>query len=401
MDRHELDKMFDALTPDPVRERELLRQLLQDDVRRNKPMKNWKRIVMAVAATALLITGAAAAVVVPRLNQRFLDYLGVDPADTEAVAKVENLLLPGAMELDITKEDNGATLHVTQILRDRYAVMILADFTAPEGTQLYMGEPDLPNVSTFKGFYNSAGLSADVSAEFLDESGERMGRDGLALFYHWEALEDDDPMDNHVSLIFNLSAQHGEDAVWDAVSLRAPAVNLGYWDREQEKIVMVYEGDWSFEVPLPQQDIGWVIEVDQVLGELDGATITAQGKLYLSPITLKFEYKRDESVDFVGDTEQERNMAVARWYSLGMAGGAALTTADGEIVSVDYVNTVGGFEEGWRAEVYRLKEVYRLNQVTDPAKFQGGTLTLDWACGKTVISLDDLAPVDPATLTAE
>ena len=61
MDRHELNRMFDGLAPDPRRERELLRQLLQDDVRRKRPMKNWKRAVIGAAAAALLVTGATAA----------------------------------------------------------------------------------------------------------------------------------------------------------------------------------------------------------------------------------------------------------------------------------------------------------------------------------------------------
>lgn len=61
MDRHKLNKMFDGLAPAPGQERELLEKLLQDDMRRKKPMKNWKRIVVGVAAAALLVTGAAAA----------------------------------------------------------------------------------------------------------------------------------------------------------------------------------------------------------------------------------------------------------------------------------------------------------------------------------------------------
>ena len=60
MDRHELNRMFDGLAPDPRRERELLRQLLQDDMRRKRPMKNWKQVVIGAAAAALLVTGATA-----------------------------------------------------------------------------------------------------------------------------------------------------------------------------------------------------------------------------------------------------------------------------------------------------------------------------------------------------
>ena len=78
MDRRELNKMFDALAPDPQRERELLQKLLQDDARRKRPMKNWKRVVVGVAAAALLVTAATAAA--PGLGERLLAYF---PAYTE------------------------------------------------------------------------------------------------------------------------------------------------------------------------------------------------------------------------------------------------------------------------------------------------------------------------------
>lgn len=385
MDRHELNEMFDGLAPDPCREREMLRKLLQDDARRKRPMKNWKRVVVGVAAAALLVTAATAAVVVPRLSQRFLDYMNVDPADTEAVAKVEDLLLPGAMELDITKDSNGATLHVTQILRDRYTVMILVDFTAPEGTQLDMCEFDSPNVSSWKGFNNSD----DLSADFLDETGERMGRDGLVSHYNWEVLEDDDPMDNHVALMLTLVPQQGEDAVWDAVSLRVPAANLGYWDRKQEKLVMVYEGDWSFEAPLPRQDIGWTMQLDQVIGELDGAAVIA-GELYLSPITFELCLSREGGLSFDGPLDEQGEAVYSRWLSIGNnVQRLTLTTGDGETIPLELGSGGGGI--GFNKKVV----VHRLSEITDPAKFQGGTLTLDLNGGLVTISLDDLQPVAP------
>ncbi len=385
MDRHELNKMFDGLAPDPYREREMLKKLLQDDARRKAPMKNWKRVVVGAAAAALLVTAAAAAVVLPRIDPKVLDHFDVDPEDTQAVSEAVDLLYPGAMELDITREDNGAVLHVTEILRDRYNVMILADFSAPEGTRLYMGEPDTPERSSFKGFIDGAALSAN----FLDEAGERMGKDGLVSFYSWDVLEDDDPLDNRLSLMFTLCPQRGEDAVWDAASLWVPAVDLGYWDREQEKIVMVYEGNWSFEVPLPQKDIGWVIPLDQVLGELDGATIYAQNELYLSPISMNLDFQREGGNDFstYGSSDsEERTLAFMRWNILGNDDtGVTLTTADGETIGVTFKDG-GGY-------TYGREVTYCLKQVIDPAKFRGGTLTLDWECGKTVIPLDGLTPV--------
>ena len=44
MDRHELNRMFDALASAPGREEELLDGLLQDVKRRKNSMKSWKQV---------------------------------------------------------------------------------------------------------------------------------------------------------------------------------------------------------------------------------------------------------------------------------------------------------------------------------------------------------------------
>lgn len=61
MDRRELNRMFDALAPAPGREAELLDGLLRDGKRRKNPVKNWKRMAVALAAAVLLVGTAAAA----------------------------------------------------------------------------------------------------------------------------------------------------------------------------------------------------------------------------------------------------------------------------------------------------------------------------------------------------
>lgn len=63
MRRYELNRMFNALTPAPEREKALLEELLQSDARRERSVKNWKRITVCVAVAALLMVctvGAAA-----------------------------------------------------------------------------------------------------------------------------------------------------------------------------------------------------------------------------------------------------------------------------------------------------------------------------------------------------
>lgn len=346
------------------------------------------RTVLIAAAAAALLCGTAAAVVLPGLNRQVLDYFDVDPTDTQAVAQAENLLLPGAMALDITKEDNGATLHVTQILRDRDTVMILGEFSAPEGTQLYMGEADPPGVSTFKGFANGSGEAAD----FLDQTGKPMGKDGMLASYVCEVIEDSDPLDNRVSLMFTLTPQMGENtAAWGAAFLRVPAVDLAYYDLEQQREITVYAGDWSFEAPLPQEEIGWTVELDQAIGELDGAVLTAE-KLYLSPITFELTMKREGGVDFSASLDEAGEAAYGRWMSIGYnVKRITLTTGDGERVPLELHSGGGGI--GFNEKVV----IHRLSQITDPAKFQGGTLTLEWdfthnsqEAGSVTIPLDGL-----------
>lgn len=392
MDRHELNRMFDGLEPAPGREQVLLRQLLQEHERRKRPMKNWKQIVAAVGAAALLVTAAAAATV-PGLSQRLLAYLGVAPGD----ARTAELLAPGAVAVDIVKEDNGATLHVTQVLRDRDTIMILADFTAPEGTRLYMGEPDPDGVFTFKGFSNGN----DEIADFLDESGASMDEDGLVSGYGWSPLDDDDPLDNHLSLMFTLIPRMSESATaWDAASLRVPAVDLAYYDMERKREVTVYSGNWSFETTLPQKDIGWTAQVDQEIGTLDGAVLTAE-ELYLSPMTFELRLSREGGIDFgapIDEENAEENEAMfGRWLSIGNnVKRITLTTKDGETIPLELRDGGGGISLDDKLVTHRL------SKITDPARFQGGTLTLEWdftrnsqESGSVTIPLDGLAPVAP------
>ncbi len=389
MDRRDLNRMFDALSPAPGREEELLRQLLQDDVRRKRPMKNWKRIVLGVAAAALLVTGAAAAAV-PGLSQRLLAYLGVASEDSQAA----ELLIPGAMAVDITKKDNGAALHVTQVLRDRDCVMVLADFTAPEGTQLDMGEPDPPGIFTFKGF----GDGSSCAVGFLNEAGEYIGKDGMVSGYGWDVLEDDDPLDNHVSLMLTMNPLMGEaETAWAAASLRVPAINLAYYDQGQRREVTVYSGDWSFDVPLPRKDIGWTMQMDQKVGEMDGSVMIAE-ELYLSPMTFELRMSREGGLDFGSPLDGQGEAAYGRWMSIGNnIKRIILTTKDGETIPLELCDSGGGIDFNEKLVVHRL------SQITDPAKFQGGTLILEWdfhgsgseEAGSVTIPLDGLAPVEP------
>lgn len=383
MDRRELNEMFDRLAPDPRRERELLQRLLQEDTRRSKPVKNWKRIVVGVAAAALLLTTVAAAAV-PGLSQKLLAYLGVGPENTQAAG----LLAPGAMAVDITVEDSGAALHVSQVLRDRTSVMVAMEFTAPEGTSLRMGSTNPKVVSADMGFDGDPGGFA-----FLDRDGNRIE---TSYGGSWRVLEDGDPLDNHLSLLF--VATQGRQLMEEAVSVRVPANTLYYSDMDEDgrlKRVEVYSGDWSVEVPLPQRDIGYVQRVDRSIGTLDGADLILE-EVYVSPMALDLKLRREGGTDFVGVALDEAGEAAyGRWLSIGEnPKRITLTTGDGVVVPLECgVGTFGSYEE--------KEAVHRLTEITDPARFQGGTLTLEWdfynseESGSVTIPLDGLLPVEP------
>lgn len=378
MDRRDLTRMFDGLSPDPLRERELLRQLLQNDARRNRPMKNWKRVVVGVAAAALLVTGAAAATVTG-VSQRLLAYLGVAPENSQAA----ELLIPGAMAVDITKEDNGAVFHVSQVLRDRTSIMALIDFTAPEGTSLWMGERDGEEP-----WGSSGGFYEGGDHYFMDEAGEKID---LGIYcnytYDWEFLEDDDPADNHVSAIFLVKLPQGGLLDGKAASMRIPAGPLSYSTVNKEtgwpRGFTLCSGDWSCDVPLPQKDIGWSQQADTFVTQLDGADITLK-EVYLSPVNLLVTFDREGGEELVGDVETRW------WYLLNFKeDDIILKDGDGNLVPLAPAY-LGSGSIGEEALL-----MFRLSEVTDPARLQGGSITINLSCGAVTLPLDDLAPVEP------
>ncbi len=382
MNRHKLNRMFDALTPSPEREQTLLNELLQDGAQRKSPTKHWRRIILTAATAALLATGAAA-VVAPGISRRLLDFFGVAAEDGQAA----ELLAPGVVAADVSAKDNGMTLHVTQVLREGRSILALADFTAPNGTALnYTEEDQLRSMlsSEFPGYNTSAGL--------LDKDGGRIEEGPWLGGQHWRVMDDGDPTDNHLTLVFRMEFDPDSACVQKAVSLRLPSPKL--YRFKGGRLEEAYPGDWSCVVPLPQADTRWVLPLGQAIGTLDEAEITVE-ELQLSPVTLRIALKREYpavvEINPYGEVvDLEEEAIYARWAALGEnEEGISLTDKNGRTVPVRlYTSGVYEGEQWWS---------YRLEEAVDPARFQGGTLTLNWACGRAAIPLNAIAPVEPQT----
>ncbi|MBD5099289.1 MAG: hypothetical protein HDT35_07095 [Clostridiales bacterium] len=384
MDRHELNEMFDGLTPDPARERELLRQLLQDDARRKQPMKHWKRVVIGVAAAALLVTVAAAATV-PGISASLRRLLSIEPGDIQSM----ELLAPGAMEVDVTVESNGATLHITQVLRDQVKIVLVGEFATAEGTVLDTGD------------FGSSCWKPDVFRAhlpvFLNADGEpleldyRGGRQAM-----WWSMPDEDPLDNRCSVYFVYTG-YSEDMVDDIAAMRVEAKNFAYYAGGKEENYTTISGDWSFDVPLSRQNLGSSWKTDELITNLDGADISLR-KVYLSPMELELTCVREGGSILPADADQDEEL---RWESFPLR--AVLTDQDGNCVTLDWSGGGGGTADGMMVMRFIIADFIALDKkgdYIDPARFQGGTLRLEWRAenggtDSASFSLDDLQPISP------
>lgn len=340
-----LRRVFDQTCPSSEQKEAMLDRLLEPE-RKDKPMKRLKKLtVVAIAAALMLVTCAAA--VVTGLDQRILDYFGAGSEQAE-------LLAPGVVPVDITVEDNGAVFHVTQALMDRYSLVVLADFTAPEGTVLDMGYSPRWGIVYFDGNYKIPYL-LDKNEELVDVNS--------SCTYGWKILEDDDPKDNHLSMLFRLSVsaagalnQEGVTSIW------LEAKDLIAYDLEAKTHITVYKGNWSVQIPLPEEDIGRFQPVD-----CEGIK-----EIYLSPMTLHMTLNRKIA-----------------WHMRDEdTCGITLTDRDGNLIPM----TMAFGDSGNSVVTDLADENYQLEEIVDLNRLQGGKLTLRIGDGNVDIPLDGLVP---------
>ena len=356
-----LRRVFDQARPSPEQKEAMLSRLLEPE-RKVVPMKKLKKLTVFAVAAALMVISCAAAVVTG-IDQRLLDYFGADREQAE-------LLVPGAVPVDVTVEDNGATLHISQVLMDRYYIMFLADFTAPEGTVLDRDDY----------FFDTP---AGVEDELLDQSGEPIGIEGGWIGL--EVLDDGDPLDNHLTLLFRLTLDEGvqPDREIGGISMcNGDLIRHGEnpWD-----IITVWSGDWSCEVPFTWQDIGRSIQPNQVIGQLDGKDITLTD-VYLSPMTLKIRYQRYPLG--VHPPHTRTQPIDYRWNHVLESDNMTLTTREGKTVDL-IVEGYAGTSNFWEH-----RDIYHLAEITALEDLEGGTLNIRIEGGSVDVPLDGLVPAE-------
>lgn len=353
-----LRRVFDRTRPSPEQKEAMLSRLLEPE-RKVVPMKKLKKLTVIGIAAALMVISCAAAVVTG-LDQRLADYFGADQEQAE-------LLVPCALPVDVTVEDNGATLHISQVLMDRYSILVLADFTAPEGTVLDLDLDGTEYGGRFDSFW---GFS------LLDQAGEDI-RSAQSWNTQFNVLDDGDPLDNHLSLLLQMRASKGIRPDWEIGGLFIPANTLVRQNLETQGYDTVYPGDWSCEVPVTWRDMGQSMSLDQLVGQVDGVDI-AVTEVYLSPMTLQIHMEHGSPADY-GQLFRDMNQVFG-------ADNVTLTARDGKaVLMADYDPSARDGELDWS---------FRLDEIIDPSQFQGGTLTLNIGGDSVDIPLDGLVPVE-------
>lgn len=348
-----LRRVFDQARPSPEQKETMLRRLLEPE-RKGKPMRKLKKLTVVAIAAALMVISCAAAVVTG-IDQRLLDYFGASPEQAE-------LLAPGAVPVDVTVEDNGAALHVTQVLMDRYSILILADFTAADGTVLDRDDYifDAP-----------MGVVPDI----LNRAGEPVELGG-GWGYQTVVLDDGAPQDNHLSLLFCMELSEGIQPDWDIGGISLYNGDLVRYGAEPWDKIAVCSGDWSCEVSFTQQDMGRSIQPNQAVGDLDGIGITLT-ELYLSPMTLRLQLESETPIpqNFGGGIG-------IRWSQLVNCDKVTLTTRNGETIPLtDLGGSAGDQDQDWS---------FRLAEITALEDLEGGTLNIRIEGGSVDVPLDGL-----------
>ena len=129
MEYEQLNHVLDQVRPSRQQEEAMLKRLLGEERMEHKMKRGRNLPKLAAAALVAVLAVTSALAVVTGLDRRLLNYFGAEPGQ-------EELFSPGAVVVDKTLTDQGTTLHIGQVVADRYSALVLLDLTAPAGTVL-------------------------------------------------------------------------------------------------------------------------------------------------------------------------------------------------------------------------------------------------------------------------
>lgn len=326
MDPRELNHLFEQMSPAPDQEEAMLARLQAPEKAVKNPSRRWKKSVFVLTAAAAMALACAAAAF-SALDPRLLSFFQRTPQDTE-------LLGEGVVEVNQSHTyENGWTISVRQALADRYSFTVLVEVTAPEGTVLEQAEYLLD-------------LDSDLLPELED-------RDGIGGFrYGSTMLEDEDPADNYITLLWDRSPTSYLKAETEPFTGRTAVLTplrLTSWDTVQNLEIDFIQEPWSCTVDLPAEDSGREVPSGQtvLVGEDEMEVI----QLYLSPISC--------ALTLQGEEHDSR-----MWGPVGLSSlmeETSLTLADGSTLPMSRL-----LDLTYNSDAGQAEAVFQLERITDP-----------------------------------
>ena len=328
MDPRELNHLFEQMSPAPDQEEAMFARLQAPEKAVKNPSRRWKKSVFVLTAAAAMALACAAAAF-SALDPRLLSFFQRTPQDTE-------LLGEGVVAVDQSHTyENGWTVSVRQVLADRYSLTVLVEVTAPEGTALDQAEYLLD-------------LDSDLLPELED-------RDGIGGFrYGSTMLEDEDPADNHITLLWDRSPTSYLEAETETFTGRTAVLSPRQLRYDVPDTHLDWETDfpreeWSCTVDLPAEDSGTEIPASQtvLVGE-DEMEVT---QLYLSPISC--------ALTLQGEEHDSR-----MWGPVGLSSlmeETSLTLADGSTLPMSRL-----LDLTYNSDAGQAEAVFQLERITDP-----------------------------------
>lgn len=326
MDPRELNHLFEQMSPAPDQEKAMFARLQAPEPAEKRPPRRWKKSAFVLTAAAAMALACAAAAF-SALDPRLLSFFQRTPQDTE-------LLGEGVVAVDQSHTyENGWTVSVRQALADRYSFTALVEVTAPEGTALDQAEYLLD-------------LDSDLLPELED-------RDGIGGFrYGSTMLEDEDPADNHITLLWYRSPTSYLKAETEPFTGRTAVLTplrLTGWETVQNLEIDFTPEQWTCTVDLPEEDSGKEIPAGQtvLVGE-DEMEVT---QLYLSPISC--------ALTLQGEEHDSR-----MWGPIGLSSlmeETSLTLADGSTLPMSRL-----LDLTYNSDAGQAEAVFQLERITDP-----------------------------------
>ena len=231
--------------------------------------RHWTRRGVAAVLAAVLLVGTAAAVTVSLWDE----YFGPLNEGQQAVVETLSKTLPAAVT------SNGATMTPVAAFGGHGALYLMLEVEAPAGTTL-------PALEEEEAYWLSGGVEPEVCARLETPDGRETEDISYSLYV--TCLEDDDPADNRITLVVNISA----DQDLAGLTLRLPG--LWKWGSDNT-FTPVFTGDFAFPI---SEDMG-----EDCITALDVAGISTQTNwgpitletLELSPLGARWSYRIDEA----------------------------------------------------------------------------------------------------------